>query len=75
MLSKPRLIKKGTEEALSTSTPKVEDTTVQQRVLITQKAIQTTKDWLSNRRQQQSSARQAFASLFMSSEARQTQSS
>jgi len=65
MLSKARLVKKQTRQRAMKLAQKPHTTTKKhEHVLLTQNIIQTTKDWLTNRHQQQTNARQTFAALF-----------
>jgi hypothetical protein len=69
MLGKARLIKKETmEKMLHNDQKPVEAAPKQERVLLTQQIVQTTKDWLASHRQQQKNARQTFAGLFVNSD-------
>lgn len=69
MLGKARLIKKDMveEAAKITPTPDIAKPK-QERILLTQQIVQTTKDWLASHRQQQKNARQTFAGLFVNSD-------
>lgn len=68
MLQKAKLVKKQTLEKMrSAQNPKVANEK-QDRVQLTERFVQTTKDWLVSRRQQQTNARQAFAALFMNAD-------
>ncbi len=68
MISKARLIKK---EAAGNILKKTRlHTEKRSSALLTQKTIQTTKDWIVSHRQQQNNARQTFAALFLTSETR-----
>ena len=67
MIGKARLVKKEAAEKIIKPPPK---TSNRGRASLTQKTIQTTKDWVVSHRHQQSNARQTFAALFMTSEAR-----
>lgn len=69
MLRKAKLIKKHSIEIQAEMVPK--PTVVaeaEDRILLTQRIIQTTRDWLVSNRQQQNNARQTFAQLFMNSD-------
>lgn len=70
MLSKARLIKKQSLDQVpapeQTTTPVSEK---REGVLFSQYIAQTTKDWLTSRREQQNNARQSFAALFGNSDA------
>mgnify|MGYP003549233484 CR=1 FL=1 len=71
MISKARLVKKEAAAKIIKQMPKTSlQTEKSGRALLTQKTIQTTKDWLASHRQQQNNARQTFAALFMTSETR-----
>ncbi len=69
MLGKARLVKKETTEKMSKPSQKpVVMAQKQERVLLTQQIVQTTKAWLANHRHQQKNARQTFAGLFINSD-------
>ncbi len=75
MINKTRLIKKDAAENLLKQEQETKLVTEKhERAMLTSKAIQTTKDWIESRRQQQTNVRQSFAALFMTPDTRSTAS-
>lgn len=75
MINKTRLIKKDDAENLLKQREETKLVTEKhERAMLTSKAIQNTKDWIENRRQQQTNVRQSFAALFMAPDTQPTAS-
>jgi hypothetical protein len=75
MINKTRLIKKDDADNLLKRRPETKPVTEKhERAILTGKALQNTRDWIENRRQQQTNVRQSFAALFMAPDTQSTAS-